>query len=497
MRTSAAMGKTYHEIFHSTALIGLQQGVRLVVGVIQAKAVAVWLGAGGTGAFGLYAAFLNLAQSLFGFGLFGSGVRQIASDSREAPSGIPDRSIRALLTLITGLGLAGAAVIWAMRRRVGLWFFGDGGLVVDVGILAGALMVTQPGVGAMAVLQGLRRIRALTAANILGAVTGAIGAIIVIYARGAGGVAPAFLVAGLCSTLAAVVFLPKGNAAPQASANIFPTPTLRLFVSLLRLGSGFFLVSVLGAFSAMAVRALLVQRIGLEAAGLYQAGTMLASFYVGTLMQAMGTDFLPRLTRCGDRPEEFNEQLNDQLEAALILTIPGVLLCLAGAAPLLRLFYTGEFLAAEPAARWMLAAWLLRSAAWPLYYVPAALNRPGWMAASEAVHAIALPALTLLGLQWRGLEGAGMACLGAAAILAATQWGIARRLTSFSLSATARRVLAATTAAALVAFGLTAIAAQTARAVLWLWTMTVCAACAVYALRLLRSREPTDGAERA
>lgn len=484
------MRSSYRDIFFSTGLVGLQHGVRLAVGVAQAKIVAVLLGATGTGSFGIYASFLNLAQSIFGLGLYGSGVRRIAAAAQNEATALPERSIRTLLGLNAGLGVLGGIVTVLLRREISRWIFGDERSAAAIGVLGVALAAALPGAGAVAVLQGLRRLRAMTAAIILGTVAGAAAAIGLVFRYRAAGIAPAFVGSAVCSAAAAIFFLPAMRRRTAGSLRA----SAQEAAALVRLGAGFMAVSLLGALSAFGVRALIVRRLGLDAAGLYQAAAMLAGFYATALMQAMGTDFLPRISGCADRRNEFNRQVNEQIESGLALALPGILLCLVGAPWLLRSLYTAEFTAAIGAARWMLAAMLVRSAAWPLNFVPMALNRPGWMTISEAVHAVVLFSCTAIGLRWFGLTGAGMACLAATTAQSAAQWFIARRLTSLSFTATVRRLAVFLGLAAAVAFTLAAAKRLPAWA-LWGWTGLTGLGCAIYALRLLRIPTPAAGRE--
>ena len=48
--------------------------------------------------------------------------------------------------------------------------------------------------------------------------------------------------------------------------------------------------------AAYAVRSMLLQGAGAEAAGFYHAAWTIGGMYVGIILQAMGADFYPRLT---------------------------------------------------------------------------------------------------------------------------------------------------------------------------------------------------------
>ncbi|MDZ4199065.1 MAG: oligosaccharide flippase family protein [Kiritimatiellia bacterium] len=483
------MKSTYRDIFFSTSLVGAQQGVRLAVGVVQSKVVAVLLGATGTGAFGLYSTLLNLGQSLFGLGINSSGVRQIAV-ARRPDSPAPAQEIRILLGAHAVLALLAGAVFWLMRRPISRWTFGDEASVPALGYLAVSLAATLMAVGALAVLQGLRKIRTLTVIHILAAIASAGTSIALIFRYRSAGIAPAFLGSSLCVLTIAWVFLPKlPRSEPLTSGKV-----VREVSALTRLGTGFLAASLLTALSAYVVRALLTRHLGLQAAGLYQAGWMLATFYVSTVLQAMGTDFLPRICAVTACPEELNRQVNEQVEAGVLIVVPGLLLCLVAAPWLLRLLYTSEFLSSVGAARWMIAGMLIRAAAWPLSYMPMALNRPRVILLSETLAAAALIGFSAIGIRTHGLEGAGMAFLAASLLYTTVLLILARRLTSFSFSVRCRQLFLVLYPVAAVAFLLLAFPGK--GVLPWgalVWVALVCLGCAIHAVRLLGEKIPSIG----
>ena len=65
--------------------------------------------------------------------------------------------------------------------------------------------------------------------------------------------------------------------------------------ALLKLGFAFMTSGMLMMGAAYAVRTIVLRIEGLEAAGLYHAAWTLGGLYVGIVLQAMGTDFYPRL----------------------------------------------------------------------------------------------------------------------------------------------------------------------------------------------------------
>ena len=79
--TSAAENQsehTYGQILKSSAIIGGSTVLKVGIGIVRTKIMALLLGPAGFGLAGLYMSIITLTQSIAGMGINGSGVRQIA-----------------------------------------------------------------------------------------------------------------------------------------------------------------------------------------------------------------------------------------------------------------------------------------------------------------------------------------------------------------------------------------------------------------------------------
>ena len=94
---------------------------------------------------------------------------------------------------------------------------------------------------------------------------------------------------------------------------------------LLKLGFAFMVSGVMTMGAAYAVRAMVVQIIGLDAAGFYQAAWTLGGLYVGIILQSMGADFYPRLVAASDDHPNCNRLVNEQAQISMLLAAPGVI----------------------------------------------------------------------------------------------------------------------------------------------------------------------------
>ena len=159
--------------------------------------------------------------------------------------------------------------------------------------------------------------------NVLGAFYSTVISIPLIYFFGTDGV-----VASLVA-VAAAMFVTSWWYSRKIRIRSVPL-SLRQFrtetVSLLRLGFIFMISGVLTFGSAYAIRIIVLNENGFHAAGLYQAAWALGGLYAGFVLQAMGTDFYPRLTAVADDDAECNRLINEQTQVSILLAGPGLLL---------------------------------------------------------------------------------------------------------------------------------------------------------------------------
>jgi PST family polysaccharide transporter len=474
---------THRTIMISSALMGAQQVVRLVVGVIQSKIVAVLLGTTGTGTFGIYASLLDMGQSVFGLGLAGSGVQHIAASRKKDANAIPSLDIRIQLWLGVLLGSLAGFMMFTFRHSLSRITFGDVGHADAIGFIAGATAAALMTTGLLTALQGLRRLRDLTFVDIGGSVLSALAAIALIYYEREHGIAPAYLATSGFSWLMAWLFFRRIQ---RQTVGFSLHDVLHKVANLVRLGSGFMSASLFTALTAYAVRTLLAHYQGIETVGLYQAAWMLSTFYCTMVLRAMGTDFFPRISALSAEPDALNLQVNEQTEVGFILVTPGLLLGMTAAAPVLRILYTDAFTEAVVVARWMLAGMLVRAAGWPLAYVPLALNRPLVTFLTESLFTVVLVGLSSACIPFAGLNGAGVAFFVTSLVYTSVLLIASRRLTGFTWSGTCRKTMLWTYSASVAVFVLLIAGGRWAETTAWLIASITSVFCGILAIRLLK-----------
>ena len=234
--------------------------------------------------------------------------------------------------------------------------------------------------------------------------------------------------AGLAITLWYARRAPLARVAPARRE------TTREAAALLKLGFAFLVSGILMMGVAYVVRIIVLRQDGLEAAGLYQAAWTLGGLYVGIVLQAMGTDFYPRLVGSIGNTAASNRLVNEQAQVSLLLAGPGVAATLALAPVALWLLYSPEFVAAAELLRWTCLGMALRVITWPVGYVIVARNDRVLFILTELFWAVLNVGLTFLLVRMVGLEGAGIAFFLSYVAHGILVYLIVRRLTGFRWS---------------------------------------------------------------
>jgi antigen flippase len=209
--------------------------------------------------------------------------------------------------------------------------------------------------------------------------------------------------------------------------------------ALLKLGSVFMASAVLTTGAAYAIRILVRNYVGLDAAGLYQSAWGIGGLYVGFILQAMGSDFYPRLTAVASDNAECNRLVNEQAEIGLLLAGPGVIATLTFAPLVIAVFYAATFVGAVEPLRWICLGMALRVISWPMGYIILAKGARAiffWVEVGATVMHVGL-AFVLVGRF--GLAGATMAFFGLYIWHGILIYAIVHRLTGFRWSAANQR----------------------------------------------------------
>lgn len=371
--------------------------------------MALLLGPAGVGLFGMFDALAVLASTISSGGLGFSGVRQIAESAHEEDAARTARIVVVLRRLILVLGAAGAVAVLVFRRILCQATFGSLDHLDAFTLLSVAVFLGTINIGQRAVVQGLRRIKELAVLSIVGAFTGSIIGVPLVYFLGEKGVVPCILAVNLAAVVSAWFIIRRLDLGqPRIS---FPE-VREQSGKMIQLGLALLGASVLTLAVNYLVRLVVLKGLGLPELGFYQAASNLSLLYISYILQVMGTDFYPRLTAEARDHEKCNRLVNEQTEISILLAVPGLLATMACASLIIKMFYSGKFETAAGVLNWQVMGCVLRVAAWPMGF---ALLAQGWgklyFVTELAVNSMHLFLAWIL-VKYVGLPGAGMAFLG-------------------------------------------------------------------------------------
>jgi PST family polysaccharide transporter len=407
--TATATSASYTDLLRSSALIGVASLLTLLIGVVRTKALAVLLGPAGFGLLGMFVSIADMSRSLVGLGINSSGVRQIADAAASSDPEQVARTAFVLRRLALLLGAVVEALVVVLASSISTITFGSAAQTSPVALLSLAVMLGLIAEAQTAIVQGTRRIADLAKAGVVGSLLGTAISIALVYWLRQDGVVPSLVAVAAMSVVATWWYSRK--IAPQTERMPVDAITSEA-ASLIKLGLVFMTSAFLTLSTGYAVRTIVLGKVGLEAAGYYQAAWTLAGLYVGFVLQAMGAGFYPRLVGVARNDLECNRLVNEQARVNLLLGAPGVLGTLTLAPLIITLLYSDRFHLAVDVLRWTCLGMALRVSSWPMGFIIVAKGRQTLFFIAE----LAWSSVGLL-LAWTcitefGLVGAGIAFFG-------------------------------------------------------------------------------------
>ncbi len=435
LHSSATARQSYTEIFKSTIVIGGSSIINVGFSIVRSKAMAVLLGPEGVGLMGLYLATSDMAHTIAGFGLNASGVRQIAEAAGTHDAEKVARTAVALRRISLLLGLLGTLLVACFAAPIARFTFGDDKHTTAIMVLSVMVLFQVMSGSQAALLQGMRDIAALARISVFGAFFSTVISIPVIYVYGESGI-PASLVCVAATTLMTSWWYSRKVSIKSVQL------TLRQLGEecrgLFRFGFIFMISGLLTFGSAYAIRLIVLNDAGIAAAGLYQAAWALGGLYSGFILQAMGTDFYPRLTGVANDNAQCNRLVNEQTQVSILLAGPGLIATLTLAPLVIHSLYSPAFYAAIDILRWICLGMMLRIVAWPIGFIVLAKGAQKIFFWTEVAATVVHVALSWILVKAFGPVGAGIAFFGLYVWHGILIYWIARRQTGFRWSSTNR-----------------------------------------------------------
>ena len=356
----------YRRILKSSSLIGGSSFIKVLIDMVRAKFAAVYLGTSGVGLLGIYQSLVGMASVVSGMGMHTSGVREIAAANG---AGDDDKVARTVVSIRRAVWITGTLGLFVLVLGSTGWSrfsFDNLDHSLAIASLGTIILLAAIAMGQSCILQGTQRIADLARIGILGASLGTLTAVPCYYFLRQNGIVPSMILAAVATLVTTWLF------ARRVPLKKIPVPWRESRTAIFQLFSFGFPVMLGGFMSMLAlylIRVLLIRQVGQDGVGIYHAAFALSGVLVNFVLQAMGSDYYPRLIKASKDNRQMGIEINTQTEIALLLALPLLGATIIFAPLAINIFYSGEFDASVGILRWFVFGIFGRLVSWPMGYV--------------------------------------------------------------------------------------------------------------------------------
>lgn len=403
---SSKDNSSYKSIFKATSLFGGVQFYQILIQIIRSKFVAVLLGPMGVGILGLLTSGMQLIQSFTNMGLASSAVRDVSEANGLNDYARISKIVCVVRKLVWLTGLLGLVVTAALSPVLSKTSFGNYDYTIPFIILSITLLLDQINAGQKVVLQGLRRLKDLAKCSAFGVTFGLFVSVPLYYWLGIKGIVPTLILNSICSLLLSWLYSRKIKI---EKVRVTPKEAIKEGRLMLVMGISMSLSGIFSTAVAYAIRSFIQHTGGIEEVGLYQAGFVIMTTYVGLITNAIATDYYPRLAAINKDNAKCREAVSQQGEIGTMILAPMLTACIIFMPFVLMLLYSDRFIKADEYISWACLGMMLRLAAWVVSFLFVAQAESKLFIVNEAVACSYYLIFSIVGYKYWGLQGLGAA----------------------------------------------------------------------------------------
>ena len=399
---------SYRQIVKATSLFGGVQIFNILIKVIQAKFIAILLGPTGMGIAGLLTSTIGVIESVTNFGLRTSAVKNVATENGTGNITRVSIVVKVLRRLVWITGSLGMIVTIALSPWLSEMAFGNRDYTYAFMWISVSLLFTQISSGQQVVLQGMRKLKHIAKATLIGSSLGLIITVPLYYWLGINGIVPAIVITSLIALFGSWYFSRKVE---LEKVEVSKQQTIAEGKGMLIMG---FMISFTGIYATIRFYLLriFIRNIGgIAQVGLYNAGLNIINIYAGLIFSAMTTDYYPRLAAVAHDNIETKKLINQQAIIALLLLGPLMAIFVVFSRWILILLYSNRFLDIGLMLQWASLGMLFRAASWSISFVFMAKGDASLFFKNEFIAGLFSFSLYLLGYYLNSLTGIGIAFL--------------------------------------------------------------------------------------
>lgn len=398
----------YKNTLKATSLFGGVQIYNIIIAVLKSKVVALLLGPGGMGIYGLLTSTTGLITSATNFGLATSAVKDIAGANASGDIKRVSRTITIFRRWVWATGTLGLLVCLSLSSVWSQITFGNEDYTLAFAVLSLTLLFTQLSSGQIALLQGMRRYSLMAKSSVLGSTLGFLITLPLYYFWGIDAIVPVMVLSSLVSLALSWHFSRKVQ---TGCVRLNWRETVEGGKGMVKMGFFIALQGLLATGAAYIVQLYIRSEGGVGEVGLYTAGFAIINTYVGLVFTAMSSEYYPRLAGYCDDLVKFNQAINQETEISLLLLSPIIIVFIVFAKVAIALLYSSKFLGIDGMLYLAILGMFFKAPAWSLAFSYIAKGDTKAYFWNELIAIIYSTALNIFFYKYWGLTGIGFSFL--------------------------------------------------------------------------------------
>jgi len=340
---------SYGNIFKTTFLFGFVQVFKAIMSIVKNKIAAILIGAEGMGIIGIFTSTIQMIQTGAGLGVNQSAVRDISEAKGANDYNRFSRIISVTNKVILYTGLLGCIITLCLSYWLSEWTFGDAYHIVGYCILSLAVAFNIMNESKQAILKGMRQLKDLANASMLGSLAALATSAPLFYFFGKEGIVPEILVSSIVAMLVSEYYIKRIDYTKQ---KLSIKETLIEAKPMVKMGIALMLMTFLQTVASFIINAYIRSVGGLEDVGYYAAGSAILNSYFGIIITALMTDYYPRIAAVNQDNEKLQDELNKQSLVSIVLCCPMFTLFMTMLPFFIRILYSESFLPAVDFVKW-------------------------------------------------------------------------------------------------------------------------------------------------
>ncbi len=402
--------QSYRKVLNATSLFGGVQFINIILRLIRSKAIALLIGPIGMGISNLLLTTMELINGLTNLGLERSAVKDISlanTNSNSKSVAITISILKKLVWLTITIGVILMVLLAPWLSEIA---FGNKDYTISFRWISIALLFRQLSSSQLAILQGLRKLKSLAKANLLGNFIGLLITLPLYYYYKIDAIVPAIIIATFMSFVFTYYYSHKLDI---ESVTISRKEAVSEGKGMINLGVMLSLSSLITLLVAYIIRIYIgsaneTEELGLIDVGLYSAGFVILNSYVGIIFNAMGTDYFPRLSEIANDIKKLRKTVLEQATIAILLISPIIVVFLACAPFIIVILYSHEFSPIVAMVTWGILGMIFKAVSWSMGYMIIAKGDSKVFIKTAIGFNTILLSINIIGYHFGGLEGVGI-----------------------------------------------------------------------------------------